>query len=84
MRRECLDWLIPLNERHLRWILREWVTHYNRGRPHTSLGPGIPDPSPELNRLVSAGHHVSERGRVVATPILNGLHHEYRLAREAA
>ena len=84
MRRECLDWLIPLNERHLRWILREWVTHYNRGRPHTSLGPGIPDPSPELNRLVAAGHHVAERGRVVATPILNGLHHEYRLAREAA
>jgi putative transposase len=26
MRRECLDWLIPLNERHLRWILRAWVT----------------------------------------------------------
>ena len=43
MRRECLDWLIPLNERHLRWILRAWVTHYNRGRPHASLGPGIPD-----------------------------------------
>ena len=84
MRRECLDWLIPLNERHLRWILREWVTHYNRGRPHASLGPGMPDPSPELNQLVSAGHHLPERCRVVATPILNGLHHEYRLAREAA
>ncbi len=83
MRRECLDWLIPLNERHLRWILREWVTHYNRGRPHASLGPGIPDPSPELTPLVSAGHHLPERCRVVATPILNGLHHEYRLAREA-
>jgi putative transposase len=31
MRRECLDWVIPLNEKHLRRILREWVTHYNRG-----------------------------------------------------
>ena len=30
MRRECLDWLVPLTERHLRRILREWVTHYNR------------------------------------------------------
>ena len=30
MRRECLDWLIPIHEGHLRWILREWVTHYNR------------------------------------------------------
>ena len=34
------------NERHLRWILRAWVTHYNRGRPHASLGPAIPDSSP--------------------------------------
>ena len=43
IRRECLDYMIPLNEKHLRRILREWVTHYNRGRPHASLGPGIPD-----------------------------------------
>jgi len=28
-RRECLDWFIPLNERHLRRILAEWVPHYN-------------------------------------------------------
>jgi putative transposase len=42
MRRECLDWLIPIHEGHLRCILREWVTHYNRGRPHASLGPGFP------------------------------------------
>jgi len=39
-RRECLDYLIPLNERHLRRILKEWVAHYNRGRPHSTLGPG--------------------------------------------
>ncbi len=44
IRRECLDFVIPLNERHLRRVFREWVAHYNRGRPHTSLGPGIPDP----------------------------------------
>jgi putative transposase len=44
VRRECLDFLIPLNERHLRGILREWVTHYNQGRPDSRLGPGIPDP----------------------------------------
>jgi hypothetical protein len=45
IRRECLDFMIPLNERHVRSILAEWVAHYNRGRPHASLGPGIPDPS---------------------------------------
>ena len=31
IRRECLDFLIPLNERHLRGILKEWVAHYNKG-----------------------------------------------------
>ena len=44
-RRECLDFMIPLGERHVRAILREWVRHYNRGRPHASLGPGIPEGS---------------------------------------
>jgi transposase InsO family protein len=33
IRRECLDYVIPLSEKHLRTILREWMTHYNQGRP---------------------------------------------------
>jgi transposase InsO family protein len=33
IRRECLDWIIPLSEGHLRRTLKAWVTHYNRGRP---------------------------------------------------
>jgi putative transposase len=40
LRRECLDVLIPLNERHLKLTLKSWVTHFNHGRPHLSLGPG--------------------------------------------
>ena len=44
MRRECLDWMIPISEAHLRSILREWVAHYNGGRPHSALGPGVPGP----------------------------------------
>ena len=47
-RRECLDWLIPFNERHLRLLLLEWIGHNNRGRPHTSLGPGFPDRSTKV------------------------------------
>lgn len=43
IRRECLDWQILIHDEHLRGILREWVTHYHRCRPHASLGPGIPD-----------------------------------------
>jgi putative transposase len=84
MRRECLDWLIPIHERHLREILRDWVTHYNRGRPYAGLGPGIPDPLIKPDPLVLTGHRLPEHDRVVATPILGGLHHEYRLARDAA
>jgi len=34
IRRECLDWMIPISEAHVRAILKEWVTHYNRGRAH--------------------------------------------------
>ena len=42
LRRECLDFLIPLTENHLRHFLHAWVRHYNEGRPHMALGPGIP------------------------------------------
>src|SRR3954454_12424924 len=43
IRRECLDYVIPLSESHLKRTLQDWVNHYNTGRPHQSLGPGIPD-----------------------------------------
>jgi hypothetical protein len=29
-RRECLDFMIPINEGHVRWIMKQWTTHYNR------------------------------------------------------
>src|SRR5580658_9340409 len=38
IRRMCLDFLIPLGEKHLRRMLKEWIPHYNQGRPHSSLG----------------------------------------------
>jgi putative transposase len=82
-RRECLDHLIPLSERHLRKILSEWVAHYNQGRPHASLGPGIPEPS-ALTVVRTAGHRLPRGHLVVARPILGGLHHEYGLEPAAA
>jgi transposase InsO family protein len=84
IRRECLDWLIPCHERHLRGILREWVPHDNRGRPHASLGPGIPDPSPSVITPAPTGHRLPTGSRVMTTPLLNGLHLEYQLIREVA
>jgi putative transposase len=80
MRRECLDWVIPLSEKHLRRILREWVVHYNRGRPHASLGPGIPEPA--TTRRLSPKHPRQELPpdcRIRIKEVLGGLHHEYRL-----
>ena len=44
LRRECLDFLIPFNEQHLQMAVRDWTMHYNRGRPHSALGPGLPEP----------------------------------------
>jgi transposase InsO family protein len=78
IRRECLDWLIPLSEHHLRRILKSWIHHYNGGRPHMSLGPGIPDSPPITTiRAASSRHRRGESYAVRATSILGGLHHEY-------
>src|SRR5438874_2955573 len=78
IRRECLDYLIPLNESHLKRTLREWVRHHNNGRPHQSLGPGIPD---QVERMLAADddHKPESRNRrVIGKSILGGLHHECR------
>jgi putative transposase len=84
LRRECLDFVIPLTENHVRHILYEWIPHYNTGRPHMSLGPGIPRPSPHLPvPWHGHRHQLPEHLRVVTRPILGGLHHEYRLAKGA-
>ena len=76
LRRECLDYLIPLNENHLKWILREYITHYNQGRPHSALGPGIPEPPREQIPSTTHRHRLPDGYRVRAKPVVNGLHHE--------
>ena len=80
LRRECLDWIIPLSEGHLKKMLVSWMDHYNRGRPHSSLGPGIPDPRLDASRVKPCGHRLPISHQIVAMPILGGLHHEYKLA----
>jgi putative transposase len=85
VRRECLDFMIPLGEKHLGRILAEWVTHYNQGRPHSSLGPGIPEPVEMLFPPQPRGRHFSIRDRKVGSrAVLGGLHHEYRWEKNAA
>ncbi len=86
IRRECLDWLIPLSESHLRSILRSWITHYNGGRPHMALGPGVPDPpvAPRLSPKLKSRHGLPDGVAIHSKPVLGGLHHEYFLAPMAA
>lgn len=84
LRRECLDFLIPLGEEHLRRILCTWKMHYNRGRPYASLGPGLPAPPPGLPVPPITSHRLPRDARVVARSILGGLHHEYGWEKLAA
>jgi transposase InsO family protein len=43
-RRECLDWLLIRNERHLERVLIEFVEHYNAARPHRGIDLQVPIP----------------------------------------
>jgi putative transposase len=74
VRRECLDQLMILSEAHLRGVLREYVAYFNRARPHQGIGQAIPaGVSPAAPQGV-------DTGRIVALPVLGGLHHDYRHA----
>jgi len=68
IRRECLDHVIVLGEHHLRRIMAEYVDYYNNWRPHLSLDRNAPNP-----REVQP----PEKGKVVAVPMVGGLHHRY-------
>jgi len=72
VRTECLDHLLILNERHLRRVLTEYVTYFNRWRPHRSLGqraPCAPAPPSHASNRNGAG--------LITQPVLGGLHHVY-------
>ena len=71
IRRECLDHVIVLNERHLRRLLRAYLAYYNTTRPHQALCNDSP-----LPRDV----HPPALGNVVAIPLVAGLHHRYHRA----
>jgi transposase InsO family protein len=68
IRRECLDHVVVMGERHLLGILAEYVAYYNDTRTHLSLAKDAPEP-----RSVQP----PSQGRVVEVPRVGGLHHEY-------
>lgn len=66
IRRDCLDHVVVFGERHLRHILHTYADYYNQARTHLSLNKDAP-----VYRVVN------EQGRILAKPILGGLHHQY-------
>jgi len=71
IRRECLDDVIVINERHLRRLLRRYLAYYNATRPHQALNNSSPYPR-EVQPPTD--------GRIVAIPQVGGLHHRYQRA----
>ncbi len=68
IRRECLDHVIILNERHLKRILRSYFEYYHESRTHLSLNCNSP-----VQRKIEP----PELGKVIAIPQVGGLHHLY-------
>jgi putative transposase len=73
LRRDCLDHIVVLNENHLRRLLRDYLLYYHHARTHLSLDKDSPEPRPVEH---------PDRGRIVETPMVGGLHHRY--TRQAA
>jgi putative transposase len=70
-RREILDHVIVLDDLHLGRLVARYKEYFNEARPHQGIGQRIPGKQP-------AAIDITER--IVAKPILGGLHHDYRRA----
>jgi putative transposase len=75
VRRECLDQLLIVGRRQLVRVLRRYVEHYNRYRPHRALGHMAPLPS-----MLAEPKGGSILGRLRRRDLLGGLIHEYEHA----
>jgi putative transposase len=70
LRRECLDHILILSERHLRRVVKEYMEYFNRARPHQGIKQHIPCRPEQLETA-------PPNGKLVSHPVLNGLHHDY-------
>ena len=66
IRRDCLDHIIVVGERHLRRILSEYASYDNEARTHLALEKDAP-----------VGRKATPSGTIRTTPFLGGLHHQY-------
>jgi putative transposase len=74
VRQECLDHLLILQEKQLQRVLKAYVVYFNQARPHQGVGQQIP----EQVGLVPSSQGASNK--VIALPVVGGLHHDYRWA----
>ncbi len=72
IRRECLDHILVLGERHLYRVIKEYAEFFNRARPHQGINQNIP------GKTIAEGPKEHVVGQIIAFPVLNGLHHDYR------
>jgi putative transposase len=75
-RRECLDWMLVVNQRHLQTVIDEYCRHYNGERPHRSRD--LQPPASLNDRVQMDGGQIERKTR------LGGLLSDYRRVRVAA
>src|SRR5438128_8636376 len=72
VRRECLDHVLIFHEKQLHRVLRAYVEYFNQARPHQGIRQQVPQGEVTTVPPDQRSH------RIIAVPILGGLHHEYR------
>jgi putative transposase len=73
VRRECLDHLLIFSDQQLYRVIKEYVGYFNRARPHQGIAQKIPEES-------RSEEPPRGKGKIIAFPVLNGLHHDYHRA----
>jgi len=71
VRRECLDHILILSDRHLHGVMKEYGVYFNHARPHQGMGQRIPC-------RPFQGTEPSGSKQVVSRLVLGGLHHDYQ------
>jgi putative transposase len=74
VRQECLNHLLIYGEKQLQRVLNAYVVYFNQARPHQGIAQQIP----EQRRSVPSSQDA--RGKVIAIPVMGGLHHDYHWA----
>ncbi len=77
LRRELLDRVLILGERHLRGVLAEYQAHYNMARPHQGIAQHVPDGEPDSPRATVTSVGIQQIRR---KSVLGGLINEYSRA----